>query len=183
MCPQHRFFAASVRVRSRPYGLSVFDGNVWRAIAVASAAASLAIGLATIGAAIATSFADAAPVGLSVLGAAMVVVVTTCYIQWSVQAALRHDRKRLLDYVSSVLMWLLLAYGLIAFRRSTELHALGGGFLVLAVVMASRWARAAKRRHDASRRVCPDCAETIRADANVCRYCGFRFRPAPSEDM
>ena len=25
---------------------------------------------------------------------------------------------------------------------------------------------------------CPDCAETIRADAHVCHYCGYRFAPS-----
>lgn len=30
-------------------------------------------------------------------------------------------------------------------------------------------------RADASTRSCPDCAETIKLAANVCRFCGYRF--------
>ena len=37
--------------------------------------------------------------------------------------------------------------------------------------------RVAKRR--AELRECPDCAETIKARARVCKYCGYRFAPSP----
>src|SRR4051794_21512901 len=34
----------------------------------------------------------------------------------------------------------------------------------------------------AETKVCPDCAETILAAARVCRFCGYRFAPAPGEN-
>ena len=31
---------------------------------------------------------------------------------------------------------------------------------------------------DAGEKVCPDCAETVKAGAKVCKHCGYRFRSA-----
>lgn len=28
-------------------------------------------------------------------------------------------------------------------------------------------------------KICPDCAETVKAQARICRFCGYRFEPAP----
>jgi hypothetical protein len=39
---------------------------------------------------------------------------------------------------------------------------------------ALSWLFSRAEREPATKR-CPDCAETILADANVCKYCGFRF--------
>ena len=32
-------------------------------------------------------------------------------------------------------------------------------------------------------KVCPDCAETVLADARVCRFCGYEFRPSVEANL
>lgn len=34
---------------------------------------------------------------------------------------------------------------------------------------------------DPGMKKCPDCAEWVRGDARVCRFCGYRFEPTPPQ--
>jgi hypothetical protein len=38
----------------------------------------------------------------------------------------------------------------------------------------------ASQNKQATTKKCPDCAETVLADARVCKHCGYRFAPAAS---
>lgn len=51
--------------------------------------------------------------------------------------------------------------------------------LLTAAVLGLVAMRERQKRIRASWKVCPDCAESVKVAANVCRYCGYRFRPPP----
>jgi hypothetical protein len=46
----------------------------------------------------------------------------------------------------------------------------------LAMVLWS-YGDAMASRFKAARKICPDCCETIKSEANVCKHCGYRFSP------
>jgi hypothetical protein len=57
---------------------------------------------------------------------------------------------------------------------------LAGGVLGLAGagILSGRWQPAGAPDYGRRTKKCPDCAERILADANVCKHCGYRFQDA-----
>lgn len=59
---------------------------------------------------------------------------------------------------------------------------LGAATLLIVGYVSSLAYRTAAVRRKGEYRECPDCAETVKSRARVCRYCGYRFAPPPAMD-
>jgi hypothetical protein len=64
--------------------------------------------------------------------------------------------------------------GLIWWFGMSLIGVIGLGVLVALAVLAYADYRSDPAR---AKKACPDCAETVKAAANVCHFCGHRFRP------
>ena len=86
-----------------------------------------------------------------------------------------------LGIVLSVLTLWRLSTGDEAVLRIAGVSILGfSAFLIYDVVQDRRQEQLRERAKAVKK--CPDCAEEVKAEAHVCRYCGFRFSESPSAE-
>jgi hypothetical protein len=56
------------------------------------------------------------------------------------------------------------------------------GLILFPASALLEYRREQRKRRDQVQK-CPDCAENVKVEARVCRYCGYRFKPASSTPL
>lgn len=158
-------------------------GSIFVAIGRASVVAALLVSVGTIGGAIASSADEAVPVALVVLGTTFLALGPGVLVFLAASEIRARAWIRLVQPAVGLMMYGGLGCAL-AFadgeRRKGALLGLGVLMLGAAAIALLQWVRDRARAETASTVSCPDCAETIRAEARICHHCTHRLAPAPA---
>jgi hypothetical protein len=145
-----------------------------RAVGHISTAVGLLIASVTVVTAIVRSFDEAFPVALNLAGAGGWVMVGAVVLASAFGSPAERWSK----------IWFGLAFvggGIVSlWDDSPGAEYLGLGFALVGVGALGLHALVETKKRDvAAHQACPDCAETLKAKANVCRYCGYRLQDPP----
>ncbi len=154
-----------------------------RAFGVLSAVVGAVTGLATIVGALVGHFAEVKQVAVPVVVAIGYLVLSVGLLAAGLVWIWKSYSSR---WVRGPLMLIgPLALGFALFGGWGLLFASGEGaklifaglYLAYGLWAATTYVTVMARRAKASRKRCPDCAETVKSAANVCQHCGYRWFP------
>lgn len=132
----------------------------------------LLLGLGTLASAVATNWATARTYALPITGGVFYVLLASISV-WDY-------RHRQAPWTTEGLVnWpvpLVILGGAVGVARYGGTIVLVGSLVMAPLILYARYEVA-----QGSQKPCPDCAETVKRDARVCRHCGYRWAPTPDE--